>query len=135
MKFNKGLCKVLYLVKNNPVHQERLGADCLRAVLQKRPWESWWTKKIEHEAVMHPCGKEACVRKNIASKSREMILALYSFLLRTHLECCVQIWLLQYKRRHGHTKAKITKMIKGVHMGTYRDRLRELGFFSLEEKA
>jgi len=31
MKFNKGMCKVLHLVKTNPMHQCRLGADCLRS--------------------------------------------------------------------------------------------------------
>ena len=43
MQINKGKCKVLYLWRNNPMHQYMLGAPSLKAALQKWPWGSWWT--------------------------------------------------------------------------------------------
>ncbi|GAB0180762.1 mitochondrial enolase superfamily member 1 [Grus japonensis] len=140
MRTNKAKCKILHMDQDDPQYQYRLRDEGIESSPEEKDLGILVDEKLDMTLQCALAAQKAncilgCIKSSVTRRSREVILPLYSALVRPHLEYCIQLWGPQHKKDMElleWVQRRATKMIRGLEHLFCEERLRDLGLFSLE---
>ena len=143
LKFNADKCSMLHLGKNNPTHKYKIKHGKNEIDLKITTCEKDFGVHVDpllnfedHMAIQSKKarGMAAMIFKSIISRQKEILIPLYTALVRPHLEYGNVVW-SPYKKKDKEIIEKVqrhfTKRVAGMNTLPYEERLKNLNLPSL----
>jgi len=137
-------CKVMYIGRNNPEYKYSMNSHVLQEVKQEKDLGIMITSDLKSFSQVTEAYKKAnralgMINRSIQYKSKSVLLCPHHKTadLRPHLEYCTQIWSPHHSRDKQlleKVQHRFTRMVPGMKVLPYKERLRQLSLWTLEER-
>ena len=142
MNFNAIKCKVVHFGQQDADYNYFLGEAKLKFCNEEKDLGviiSHSLKSASHvdKQVATANKMLGYIRRTVTNHSKQVILPLYTALVRPHLEYCVQAWspyLCKDILKLEKVQKRAVRMMKGLRAKTYEGKLNELHLFSLKKR-
>ena len=142
MPFNCGKCKVMHIGDKNPQANYSLLGNEIASVAQEEDLGVIISNDLKFTNQTIKVEKKAqkligYIKRQFSYRNKEMVLQLYTSLVRPHLEYAVQFWSPSLRKdidRLEAVQARATKLVPSIRQFGYRRRLERLNLFDLETR-
>jgi len=142
MRFNKAECSVMHLDRGNPQYQYQLGDEGIESSPAEKDLGVLADEKLDMSRQSVLTSQKVnlilgCIKRSVASRSRQVILPLCPAVVRPHQESCIQLWSSHHRKDMElleWVQRRAMEIIRGLEHLSCEDRLRELGLSRLGKR-